>query len=531
IEQGYTAGDFDLVIAAGTLHLATDLRAALGRISALLAPDGLLLTTGPHRPDRDICTVGMLAEFWSRTDHELRPHSPLLERRQWTLLLAEAGFTKIVQTGDDHEPALGDFSVVLATAGRASATTRTTPGAAMGPVGGADGSAGGADGSADGNRQSAADPATTWIIAGEDGPTELTDTLQALMQGGDGQVAQVPLHDPDQWNDLVPADAEALTLVIILGGPAAEHGSDPAPGTVVEQLTRRAAALRAFAAACQRPSRPLRVSLWLVARPCGALPEPDIGDAAMHPEDAATWGTTRTLANEHPHIKVRRVCVHPSGDAVHDARRLAAEFLDAGDEDELLLTRQGRFVPRLVEAGDHTVRTPIGPATAFKLHIHNPGRFFTPVWRQTTPPVPGPDQVTIEVRATGLNYRDLMCAVNLLPSQAMESLVGGHHLGLECAGVVATIGSDVTGFSPGDRVLICSPCSITTHAVAQEEYVVGIPDTMTFTAAAGIPMAFATALHALTTCARLEAGETVLVHGGAGGVGLASLHYAHLLGA
>ncbi|MFP3969697.1 alcohol dehydrogenase catalytic domain-containing protein, partial [Actinomadura fulvescens] len=531
-EQGYALGDFDLVVAAGALHLATDLRAALGRIFALLAPGGLLLVREPHRAERELCVAGMLEEFWSCADDELRPHSPLLEAHQWPPVLAEAGFTQIVQP--DLEPAFCDFSVMLATAAGAPATTTDQPQPAT--------AAEQATAEQHAVERAAAEQATAdedvaeqigvWVIAGEEGSAELTDALQTLMREGGGEVTQTRLHDDaDRWYDLIPAGTEAFTLAIVLGGPETGDGADPDADTVVEQITRRAAALGAFAAACQRLPEPPRLSLWLVARPCGALSEPGADATAMHPEDAATWGTTRTLANEHPHIKVRRVCLHPSGDAVHDARRLAAEFLDAGDEDELLLTRQGRFVPRLVEAGEHTVRTPIGPATAFELRIPEPGLSFIPAWRQTTPPVPGPDQVTIDVRAVGLNFRDLMFAVNLLPSQAIENVIGGHELGMEAAGIITATGSDVTGFRPGDRVMTFAPTGVTTHAVADARFVAGMPDEMTFTEAATVPMTFATVMHSLGTCAQLKAGETVLVHGGAGGVGLAALRFARARGA
>ncbi|GII57280.1 polyketide synthase [Planotetraspora thailandica] len=498
IEQGLAAGGFDLVVAANSLHLARDLPAALHHLSALLVPGGQLLIAEPHRMGTLLPFLGMQEEFWNFTDRHLRPRSPLLSRERWPEVLAEAGYTEVVQTGDDDELAAGDFSVMLATAGGTPAAGHPVP-----------------------------DAAGTWILAGEDGTDALTAELQALLRTRGGDVLRSPLSDdPDHWTAHLPPTAQTVTIAVILGG-----ADDTDPKETVEQITRRAAALRAVALACEQLPEHVATTVWLVARPCAALPEPRLTDVRLHPEDAATWGTMRSLSNEQPRLAIRRLCLHPTGDAAQDAGRLATELLAPSEEDEILLTRRGRFVPRLLESGEHARSLPVGSGGAYRLKVCDPGLSYTLAWEEIPMPQPGPDEVVVEVRAIGLNYRDVMRAVNLLPTEAVEAVFGGHELGLECAGIVTAVGAAVTGTQPGDRIMAAGPVGFASHARVKAWAAVTMPEGMTFTEAATMPMAFSTVHHSLGYCARVKAGETILVHGGAGGVGLAALQYAQYHGA
>ncbi|WP_405087362.1 SDR family NAD(P)-dependent oxidoreductase [Microbispora sp. NBC_01389] len=521
--QGLTAGGFDLVVAANSLHLARDLPAALRHLSTLLVPGGQLLVAEPHRVETLLPFLGVQEAFWDFTDRHLRPRSPLLSREEWPEVLAGAGYTEVVQTGDD-ERAAGDFSVMLATAGGAAATAKGTPDTPRGVPATAPSSVHAGPGAAG-----------TWIVAGEDGTGALTAELGALLRSRGGDVLHSPLSDdPDHWADHFPPAAETITIAVILGGaddtePKAIIGTEP--GAIVGRITRRAAALRAVALACEQLPEHVATTVWLVARPCGALPEPRLADVRLHPEDAATWGTTRSLGNEQPRPAIRRLCLHPTGDAARDAGRLAAELLAPDEEDEILLTRRGRFVPRLLEPGEHGRDLAVGSGGGYRLKVCDPGLSYTLAWEEIPMPEPEPDEVVVEVRAIGLNYRDVMQAVNLLPAEAVEAVFGGHELGLECAGIVTAVGAAVAGIRPGDRVMAAGPVGFASHARVKAWAAVPVPEGMTFTEAATMPMAFATAHHSLGYCARVRAGETILVHGGAGGVGLAALQYARHHGA
>ncbi|MFC5825025.1 SDR family NAD(P)-dependent oxidoreductase [Nonomuraea insulae] len=471
---------FDLVIATHVLHLAEDLPGTLRRLSGALVPGGQLLAVEPHRTP-----VAAYADM-----------APLVPDMDWAGVLAESGYGEVARTGD--EPGPGAFSVFLAAATEAATEAVTGPvtEAAIGPVAGA--VAGAVAGTVADRAPAGLDPATSWIVVADD--------------PSDGLAVQLARRGARVVREVGPEDPDApVTYVLLLGGDAED---------TVGEVTRHSATLRAIAQA------PAGTALWLVTRPCGALP--DTGDPA-HLGDAAVWAATRSMANELSRLPVRRVCLHRTDDTAADAERLLGELARPGDEDEIVLTRQGRFVARTRKIADRVTRADHG--AAYELTVRNPGLAYELAWRQMAPPTPGPAEVLIDVRAVGLNYRDVVHAVNLLPSEALEGFYDGFPMGLECAGVVSAVGPDVTGLRVGQRVMATSAIGFASQAVVPAWSACPMPEEMSFAEAATMPLAYLTVHFALRTCARVEPGETVLVHGGAGGVGLAAIQYARRCGA
>src|SRR5207248_7132542 len=141
-------------------------------------------------------------------------------------------------------------------------------------------------------------------------------------------------------------------------------------------------------------------------------------------------------------------------------------------------------------------------------------------------PEPAPlaaGEVRVAVRAAGLNFRDVLIALNLYPGQAT--------MGIEGAGVVVEVGSDVTDLAPGDRVMGLLADAFGPTAVADRRMVAAIPDGWSYAQAASVPIVFLTAYHALVDLADLRAGESILIHAAAGGVGMAATQLARHLGA
>lgn len=135
----------------------------------------------------------------------------------------------------------------------------------------------------------------------------------------------------------------------------------------------------------------------------------------------------------------------------------------------------------------------------------------------------GDDQVKIEVKASGLNFHDLMVATGQIPDDS------GY--GLECAGIVSKVGANVKTFQPGDRVCAISPATFATYSLAPQSLTIHIPEDMTFEVAASIPSVFCTAQYSLVQAARLQKGESLLVHSAAGGLGQACIQIAQRIGA
>ncbi|MBI3514036.1 MAG: SDR family NAD(P)-dependent oxidoreductase, partial [Proteobacteria bacterium] len=144
---------------------------------------------------------------------------------------------------------------------------------------------------------------------------------------------------------------------------------------------------------------------------------------------------------------------------------------------------------------------------------------------------PGPGQIAVDVRASGLNFRDVMWAMGLIPEEALLDGFAGPTLGLECSGVVTAVGAGVTTVAAGDRVMAFAPASLGSEVITAEHAVAQLPDAIDFATGATIPVAFITAVYSLGTLAPLGRGERGLIHGGAGGVGIAAIQYAKYRGA
>lgn len=133
-------------------------------------------------------------------------------------------------------------------------------------------------------------------------------------------------------------------------------------------------------------------------------------------------------------------------------------------------------------------------------------------------------EVKIRVKAVGLNFRDIMVTLGQLNIDPTD-------IGLECSGIVAEIGSNVTSLAVGDRVCAVADGSFATFTCCSTSKVARIPDNMPFNVAASIPVVYATAYYCLYDIARLEKGQTILIHAAAGGVGQAAIMLSQLIGA
>jgi NADPH2:quinone reductase len=149
--------------------------------------------------------------------------------------------------------------------------------------------------------------------------------------------------------------------------------------------------------------------------------------------------------------------------------------------------------------------------------------------RDAPKPEPAPAQVLVRVRAAGLNRADLIMA-----SGRMHGSAGGPGavLGLEFAGEVEAVGSDVKSVKPGDRVMCSGNGGYAEYAVADWGRVTNIPaNNMSYEQAATLPVALQTMHNAVVTAGRLKAGETILIQGASSGVGLMGMQIAKLKGA
>ncbi|HEY8982899.1 MAG TPA: SDR family NAD(P)-dependent oxidoreductase, partial [Streptomyces sp.] len=260
------------------------------------------------------------------------------------------------------------------------------------------------------------------------------------------------------------------------------------------------------------------VPLLLVTRRATPVPLPGLlTEPVPTPPDAAhaaAAGLVRAAQAEHPG---RIVLVDTDGGELPVAALLAA-----GEPD--LAVRQGRVLGRRLErvAGTKALEVPAGP---WRLDCVPRGSFGD--LALVPDPLAGaelaPGEVRIAVRAAGVNFRDTLIALDLYPGKA--------DLGIEGAGVVLETGPGVTRFAVGDRVTGMLDGAFAAEAVADERLLTRVPDGWSFARAAATPVVFLTAWYGLVDLGKLQPGQRVLIHAGAGGVGTAAVQLARHLGA
>jgi NADPH:quinone reductase-like Zn-dependent oxidoreductase len=138
-------------------------------------------------------------------------------------------------------------------------------------------------------------------------------------------------------------------------------------------------------------------------------------------------------------------------------------------------------------------------------------------------PIPGPEQVLVNVKACALNRADLLQRRGKYPPPAGESDV----LGLEIAGQIVAMGANVTGFGIGEKVFgLVGSGAYAEYCLIDQGMVVPMPENLSYIEAAAIPEAFLTAHEAVFTLGQLQKHESILIHAGGSGVGSAAIQLA-----
>lgn len=262
--------------------------------------------------------------------------------------------------------------------------------------------------------------------------------------------------------------------------------------------------------------------------------------------DATLWGWCRTLINEAASVPIKLIDLDEVASLHITASQLVREISAPTLESEIVYNASCRYVTRLalqdapsnsqITAKNQHLSQATSPSDIpnLRLGFQQPGQLKNLRWELIANCVPQNDDVEIEVMATGLNFRDVMYALGILTDAAVENGFAGASLGLEFAGVVKSVGANVTNVMPGDRVVGFGAACFSRRLVTPANCVSRIPDAanaMSFASAATIPSTFFTAYYSLVHLARLDKNERVLIHGAAGGVGLAAIQIARLTGA
>ena len=281
--------------------------------------------------------------------------------------------------------------------------------------------------------------------------------------------------------------------------------------------------------------------LWLISTGAQVVEDQDsvaVGQTAL-------TGLGRTIALEYPELECCRIDVGLPVSAVEIAA-IEQELLGNSGEREVVLrseksvaqqNRSKRYVPRLVPyTTSVNISTPQttqvqGNTTPFQLTLGKPGLLESLTLSAFERPNPAPCEVEIEVEIAGLNFMDVVRALNLISFERGSTTA--LTFGMECVGKVSAIGSEVTHLQVGQTVLavVPRPRCISTHVTTIADLVLPIPPSLETQQAITLPICYLTADYSLRRVGGLVAGERVLIHAGAGGVGLAAIQIAQAVGA
>ena len=290
--------------------------------------------------------------------------------------------------------------------------------------------------------------------------------------------------------------------------------------------------------------------LWLVTRGSQAVSD---SEQLVDPWQAPLWGLGKVIGLEHPELKPVCLDLAPPPPNIGEGLEAglgaaqilfdelsspASSSLGTSLESQIAYREGIRYVARLerhegAATGNGKSYNEANGDFTVKLGRYGllDELYLAPLSRQEL----GAREVEIEVRATGLNFRDVLRALGML--QEVEGAIGIYSVedawfGLECAGVISRVGTEVSGLHVGDEVIAAlAKGSLGSFVTVEADFVLPKPKGLTDEEGATIPIAFLTAYYGLYELANLQAGERVLIHSAAGGVGQAAVQLAQLAGA
>lgn len=509
LTQGFEADSFDLVIGTNVIHAVADVKATLGYIHEVLKPGGSLVFMDVATPQLWTESVfGLTSGWWHLTDRELRPDQPLMQRPQWEAAMQAAGFAETTSIPGLIGPRGGEGQIGLF--GRKAwkeGQTAAKPAAAQVPE------------------------ESSWLIFADKGGLgeRLGDRLKAAgvrvriaKRGGsyaqDGDSYTLRANTAEDWMTLVTsyaADAapERMSYFWTLDEPAGKGAGDDALMGID--------ALLHLTQAIENTTPAAKLKMDLISR--GAQPAGE-HMGLTNVAQAPSIGVFRVILSEHPNFSCRGLDLPPE-ETQDDVALLLSELLASHGEREVAVRGEARYLQR-IKRGLPVKEVTLDKKIPLRLESRERGMLDTLRMTPFTMPVCADGEVLIEVKAAGMNFRDVLKALALYPAETPDARIFGDEVG----GIVVAKGKNVTHVDVGDRVFGLAVYGMATHTLARGGDVARIPEGLSFEDAATLPVVFMTSWHALYNVARMRKGEKILVHAGAGGVGMSAIQIALHLG-
>ncbi|KAK7545386.1 beta-ketoacyl synthase domain-containing protein [Phyllosticta citricarpa] len=481
LDQGFQSESFDLIVCANVLHATKSIQETLAHCRSLLKPGGKLVLS-EVTIKRIFCgfVMGPLPGWWLGED-DGRKGGPLLDVEEWDVALKKASFSGVdMDVRGDCEESKEPVSLIVSTKPLVSQFK----------------------------------PASEYAIlsTGSAASNALAETLQKTFQsrGLDSVVLQ--------WGAFTEADVQGKYCISL-----AEWEQPLLANISNEDWETFRQVILSSAGTC-----------WIT------------GGAAMEcsqPHKALIVGLSRAIRNENAGVILANLDID-TPDAINleasSSAILALAFDHSRGESpdgEYAARGSSIYVPRVektpkVDAslrkyeskGEPELVSFTGCGRPLKLTIKTPGLLDTFRWEEDETyykPMPE-DWIEIQVKAVGLNFKDVLVALGNLNE---------NKLGVDVSGIVTRVGAAVTDLKPGDRVMTASCDTFATFVRFPSQGAIRMPPGMSFEDAASMPLIFLTAYYALVTAGGLVKGEKVLIHAAAGGVGQAAIILAKHIGA
>ena len=503
IAQGFNSHGYDLIIASNVLHATRYLQETLAHCRALLAPLGQLVALENMRGLgwMDL-TFGQLDGWWRFAD-EYRSHHALVGPSVWRRALSDAGFMGAEVLGPDETQPYErlDKGVIVA----------------QGP-------------------EQVTEPPGVWVLAGDRGSfaERLSAQLAArnqtvLVASADAaedkahtssvsgvSTISLDVENRDSWRSLFKALPQDVPLNGVVHLRALDGNGVNA---TTNQMAKNVEDIGATALAMTQGAIESDVApekcLWFVTRGAQVLERENNGELA----GATLWGLGKVVALEAPHLQPRMVDLDPgSVDSLSD---LVNDLLYPDRENHVAYRMGNRMAARLVRPEAASERLDLPDETEWVLVPNKDGVFEQPEVKLLPARPLEPREVRVSVEATGLNFWDVFRSLGFIEEG---------DLGRELCGHIIGVGSDVSTVSVGDHVVGLGFGAFAPEMITHEALVAPAPDGLSVSGLASIPSAFVSAALSFQYSG-LQAGDRVLIHAGAGGVGLAAIQLVQAAGA
>ncbi|KAB8264716.1 hypothetical protein BDV32DRAFT_145394 [Aspergillus pseudonomiae] len=484
IEQGFEAGSYDVVLAVNVLHATKSIHRTLQHCHTLLKAGGNLIM-GEYTNPNDLASFvfGIMPGWWAAEDD--RQDGPLLRPSQWHESLLEAGFSGAdISLGDNDDPTAYRLSTIISTKPRkaslrdvvvvipASCSTST--------------------------KTVASDICHRFMQHGN--MVAVKDLATAVVEARGKSVISLLDYEAPFFEDISKENFEHTKHLMLHSRELLwVTRSDPeeAPGHPAKRLM--SGVMRCVK---MEDSSRLLYELHL-----SRLLDSDVKStsAAVYRRLCTIWDGA---AEED---RVEEMETEERGGHFHIPRHMPYKAMNDSLACATQTTGVKAQIGNLCQVGRPLKLTIGHPGMLDTLHFVDDDAGLKPL---------GEQEVEIEVKACALNFLDIMITMGQIQRP---------DIGHEACGIVTRVGSKTTEFSCGDRVLFVGPGAMRTHIRAHESVIQRLPDNMSFEEGASIPIAYATSYRSLVEVARLEKGESVLIHAAAGGLGQALIQIAKML--